>query len=335
MKKKFNSIAILLITAVFGLSSCLKESKYYVNVSQGAPLAELPLASFNGGAGNLVPEALAISATPTVLPTVVNIASVSPLSTATSITLELDPASLSAFDAAIEGPYKAASLADVAAGTTPPPPPTLYSMLPAADYSVASWTVVVPAGQHTATLNININTSLVNPSGNFVLPIKIASASGLTIDQYNGLLYNISAKNQYDGVYVVTGTLTDNTTAAITGSYPETVQLQTQGANSDAFYDPNIGFFHSIDAGASYYSSFAPVFTFSGNNVTAVTNYYGQFSGSHLRSAVLDPNGVNKFTSGSPGQSGSVFQVTYDMQQGNPGVTRTIFVETFTYQGSR
>jgi len=314
MKKKLNSISILLITAVLGLSSCLKESKYYVNLSQGAPLAELPLASYNGGAGNLVPEALPISATPQVIPTVVNIASVSTLSTATTFTLALDTAAI--------GKYNTANS-------------TAYTLLPAADYSVPSWTVTVPAGQHTATINININTSLVDPSGLFILPIKLVSAGGLTIDQYDELLYNVQAKNQYDGVYVVTGTLTDGTSAAITGSYPETVQLQTQGANTDAFYDLTYGFYHSIDAGNSYYGFFDPVFTFSGNNVTGVTNYYGQFAGSHLRSAVLDPTGVNKFTKGTPGQAGSVFQVTYDMQQGNPGATRTVFVETFTYQGSR
>ncbi len=337
MKKKLYPITILLITAAFGLSSCLKESKYYVNLSQGKPLAELPLASYNGGAGNLVTEAFTISSTPTVLPTIVNIASVSALSTATSITLALDPASLSAYDAAIEGPYKADSLADIAAGTTPPAPPTLYSMLPAADYSVTSWTVTVPAGQHTATLNISINTSLVDPSGNFVLPIKIASATGLTIDQYNGLLYNIQAKNQYDGVYVVTGTLVDNTSAAITGAYPETVQLQTQGANSDVFFDVtySYGFGHAIDAGNSYYGTFAPVFTFNGSKITAVTNYFGQAAGTHLRSGVLDPTGVNAYTTGTPGASGSVFQVSYFMDQGTPGVPRTHFVETYTYQGAR
>ena len=178
---------------------------------------------------------------------------------------------------------------------------------------------------------------MVDPSGLFILPIKIINGGGQQISNYNELLLAVGAKNQYDGVYVVTGMLTDNTTATITGSYPETVYLETSSANTDGFYDPNLGFGHAIttSAGASYYGSFAPVFTFSGSAITGVTNYYGQYSGSHLRSAVLDPGGVNKFTSGSPGQAGSVFQVTYIMDQGNPGAPRTTFVETFTYQGPR
>jgi hypothetical protein len=184
MKKKLYPITILLITAAFGLSSCLKESKYYVNLSQGKPLAELPLASYNGGSSNLVPEALAISSTPTVVPTIVNIASVSALSTATTITLELDPGAVATYNAANS---------------------TNYTLLPAADYSVTSWTVTVPAGQHTATFNLSINTTLVDPAGQFVLPIKIANASGLTIDQYNELLYNVQAKNAYDDNYTATG----------------------------------------------------------------------------------------------------------------------------------
>ena len=169
------------------------------------------------------------------------------------------------------------------------------------------------------------------------MPIKIADGGGQQISNYNELLLAVGAKNQYDGVYAVTGTLSDNTDATITGSYPETVYLETSSANTDGFYDPNLGFFHAIttSAGASYYGSFAPVFTFNGSTITGVTNYYGQYSGSHVRSAVLDPSGVNKFTTGSPGQPGSVFKVTYIMDQGNPGVPRTTFVETFTYKGPR
>jgi hypothetical protein len=250
----------------------------------------------------------------------VNVASVNPLSTATTFTLALDTAAVTA--------YNNANGLSAADGDN-------YIVLPAADYTVTSWSVTVPAGQRTAKLNISINTSLVNPSVLYILPIKLVSASGLTIDQYDELLYNVQAKNQYDGVYTVTGTLVDNTNATITGSYPETVQLQTQGANSDAFYDPNLGFYHSIDAGASYYGTWDPEFTFNGSTVTAVTNYYGQFFGSHVRSAALDPTGVNAYTTGTPGAAGSVFQVSYYLQQGNPAVDRTHFVETFTYIGPR
>src|ERR1700722_1815322 len=322
MKKIIYPITtILLVTAALNLSSCLKDSKYYVNVSQGAPLVELPLEARNL-AGNLVPEALPISSTPQVVQVAVNLAYAKTLSSPVTVTLAVDPAAVAA--------YNHANGLDTG-GNVP------YVLLPAADYSVPSYQVTIPAGQHLVFLNINVNTSLVDPSGQFILPIKIINGGGQQISNYNELLLSVGAKNQYDGVYTVTGTLSDNTTATITGAYPETVYLETSSASSDGFYDPNIGFGHAIStsSGPSYYASFAPVFTFSGSTITSVTNYYGQFSGSHLRSAVLAAGGVNKYTTGSPGQLGSVFQVTYIMDQGNPGVPRTTFVETFTYQGAR
>ncbi len=321
MKKIIYSIiTVLIITAALSLSSCLKDSKYYVNLSQGAPLVELPLEARNL-AGNLVPEALPISSTPQVIQVAVNLAYASTLNTPVTVTLALDPTAVTT--------YNHANGLDTG-GNVP------YTLLPAADYSIPSYQVTIPAGQHLVYLNININTSLVDPSGLFILPIKIVNGGGQQISNYNELLLAVGAKNQYDGVYIVTGTLSDNTSSSITGSYPETVYLETASATADGFYDPNIGFGHAIStsAGPSYYASFAPVFTFSGSTITGITNYYGQYSGSHLRSAVLG-SGVNKYTTGSPGQAGSVFQVTYIMDQGNPGVPRTTFVETFTYQGPR
>ena len=314
-------MTILLVTAVFNLSSCLKDSKWYVNVSQGVPLVELPLEARNLP-GNLVPEALPISTTPQVIQVAVNLAYASTLSTPVTVTLAVNPSAVAT--------YNTANGLDTG-GNVP------YTLLPAADYSIPSYQVVIPAGQHLVFMNINVNTSLVDPSGLFILPIKIVNGGGQQISNYNELLLAVGAKNQYDGQYTVTGTLSDNTTSTITGSYPETVYLETASGTTDAFYDPNLGFGHAIttSTGASYYGSFAPVFTFSGSSITAVTNYYGQYSGSHLRSAVLSPTGVNKYTSGSPGQAGSVFQVTYIMDQGDPGVPRTTFVETFTYQGPR
>jgi hypothetical protein len=322
MKKIIYSITtILWVTAALSLSSCLKDSKYYVNVSQGVPLVELPLEARNL-TGNLVAEALPISTTPQVIQVAVNLASTNTLSSPVNVTLALDADAVTA--------YNHANGLDTG-GNVP------YTLLPAADYSIPSYQVTIPAGQHLVYFNININTNLVDPSGQFILPIKIVNGGGQQISNYNELLLAVGAKNLYDGVYTVTGTLSDNTDATITGSYPETVYLETSSANTNGFYDPNLGFGHAIStsAGPSEYGSFAPVFTFNGSTITGVTNYYGQFSGSHIRSAILAPGGINKFTTGSPGQAGSVFQVTYIMDQGNPGAPRTTFVETFTYKGPR
>ena len=315
MKKRLYILTVLASLAVLSLSSCLKDPRYYT-FANVQPLVELPLGAYNG-LGNLTPEALPITTTPQTIQLVVNIASPAPLNKAVTVTLAIQQSAVDAYNTANS---------------------TSYTLLPAADYSVPSLSVTIPAGKREAILPISVNTSLVDPSGQFILPFTIVDGGGVQISNYNSILYSVQAKNAYDGTYVVTGSLTDAANGAITGNYPETVYLETTGATTDAFYDPNIGFGHAIlSAGtASYYGSYAPVFTFSGNNITSVTNYYGQFSGSHVRSAALDPTDApNTFTTGSPGQAGSVFQVSYYLQQGNPAVTRTTFIETFTYQGSR
>jgi len=167
----------------FSFSSCLKDSKNYVNVSQSPALAELPLAAYTG-VGVLTTEALPISTTPQVIQIAVNVAVAKPLSTPTTFTLALDPGAVATYNTANS---------------------TDYTLLPAADYSVSSWTVTVPAGQHLAYINVSVNSNLVDPAGQFILPVKIVSAGGLTIDQYNELLLNVIAKNQYDDVYSING----------------------------------------------------------------------------------------------------------------------------------
>ena len=315
MKKRLYLLTVLASLAVLSLSSCLKDPRYYT-FANVQPLVELPLGAANG-LGNLTPEALPITSTPQVIQLVVNLASPAPLDKAVTVTLAVQQSAVDAYN--------------TANGTS-------YTLLPTADYSVPSLSVTIPAGKREVILPISINTSQVDPSGLFILPFTIVSGGGVQISNYNSILYQVQAKNIYDGTYVVTGSLVDNTSASYSGAYPETVYLETTGATTDGFYDPNIGFGHAIISGtqSSYYGSYAPVFTFNGSNVVSVTNYYGQFSGPHVRSAALDPTDApNTFTTGSPGQAGSVFQVSYYLQQGNPAVTRTTFVETFTYQGGR
>jgi len=315
MKKRFYiKTAFLSLATMATLSSCLKDDAHFVDFAGTKPLVELPAETGVAGTGELQAVAFSIQANPTPLNLLVNVAAPKPLSTALTVKLSVNPAALIAYN--------------TTNGTN-------FILLPAADYSTAL-TVTIPANQNSANLLININTSLIDPTQSYALPITITDGGGQQISNYNTVIYNVQVKNVYDGQYTVTGTLTDNTTAAITGSYPETVDLITEGASSDAFFDTGFqNFVHSIDNGASYYGSFSPVFTFNGSTITSVTNYYGQFSGSHVRSAALDPTGVNKFTTGAPGQAGSVFQVSYFLEQGNPAAPRTQFTETFTYVGGR
>jgi len=315
---KTTALSIIALT-VISLSSCLKDPRY-VDYGSATPFVELPLAA-SGGA--FQPEAYTISATPVSLPLVVNYAASKPASSAITVTLKVDAAALAAYNTANS---------------------TNYTILPTADYSIANLSVTIPAGQNTAVLPITINISQVDPNGQFILPISIASAGGIAISSSSTILYNVQAKNAYDGVWTVNGTMNDLGSTSITGKYPVNYYLETQGASTDAMYDVNYAgtFGHEILSGTStsYYGSFGPVFTFGGSGasttITSVVNYYGQPAGNG-RSAGIDPTGQNKFISGTPGTVGAKFQVSYFMYQPSviPVGPRVFFNETWTYVGSR
>jgi hypothetical protein len=318
MKKKlYIKTAFLSLAAMAMLSSCLKDNAHYVDFADTKPLVEIPQVTGVVGTGEFQAEAFNIVSAPTPLNLLINVAAPQPLKTALNVKLSVDAAALTAYN--------------TAKGTS-------YVLLPPADYS-SSLAVTIPANTYQANLVININTSVIDPSQSYVLPLTITDGGGQQISNYKTILYNIQVKNKYDGVYTVTGTLVDATTASITGDFPNTVSLITQGATTVAYADSTgsaASFKHLIySGGLSSYGEFAPVFTFdpTTNKVTSVVNYYGQPSATRFRAAVLDPTGTNGFISGTPGTTGAVFEVKYIMTQS--GNNRTYFDETYTLTGGR
>ncbi|MGO4292202.1 DUF4998 domain-containing protein [Chitinophaga sp. RAB17] len=128
--------------------------------------------------------------------------------------------------------------------------------------------------------------------------------------------------------YICTGSMTDYTSATLTGPYPWNTTLriislyQLELVDDDNSHDV----FHKIISGgtASYYGAFGVVFNMDNTfHIISVVNKYGQPS-SNGRSAELDPSGVNQFDPVS-----KTLKVKYWMNQ--PGAThRTSFDETFT-----
>jgi hypothetical protein len=316
MKKRFYiKTAFLSLTFMALLSSCLKDSKYYVNFAASKPLVELPGSSDVGPLGGPFQTfAFSISTTPSVLDVAVNLAAPKPLGSPLTVKLSVNADTLTKYNAANS---------------------TNYTLLPAADYS-STLSVTIPAGQNLVSLVVNINTSLIDPSQQYVLPLTITDGGGQQISNLNTILYNIQVKNAYDGQYTVTGTMNDTKSATITGAYPITADLITASATMDYMFSTQFGApYHDIlAAGApNVYGQFAPVFTFSGTSITAVTNFYGQ-PAPDTRSALIDPTGVNA-TTGTPGQAGFSFKVKYIMAQASLGGNRTFFDETWTYVGPR
>ncbi|WP_413670319.1 DUF1735 domain-containing protein [Mucilaginibacter sp. Mucisp86] len=310
-------LALAALVTMTAFSSCLKDDKHYVDFAGAKPLVELPSAANVGGSGGLFqPVAFDISSTPIPLNLMVNLAAPHTLSSNLTVKLSVDQAALTKYNTDNE---------------------TSYELLPAEDYT-STLSVVIPANQNSANLVINFKTNLIDPSKDYALPITITDGGGQQISNYKTVIFNVQVKNKYDGIYTVTGTLSDNTSPAFSGAYPYKVGLVTQGAVSNGYFDEDAGsFLHKIlNAGApSSYGEFAPIFTFdpATNKITGVTNLYGNPSPSRIRGARLDPTGVNAFTTGTPGTVGSVFKVKYIMTQG--GADRTTFDETFTYKSKR
>ena len=239
MKNKKYSILTLTTAAIMlMMSSCLKDSRY-VDFSKVGTLVELPLAAFTG-AGNLAPEALPIQSTPQTFPVVINVAAPKALSTALSVTLKLNTDSLAKFNQGLLNTFNTDSTAyaNDTTGTVAAPAPLIqYALPPTGSYSIPSLTATVPANQHETTISITVNTSLLNPSSAYVIPITLVSASGQKISNYNTVFYNIQAKNAYDGVYALTGYVHRDADLTLGGPIKSgvTSPLATTGASSLSF----------------------------------------------------------------------------------------------------
>jgi hypothetical protein len=314
--KKYLSILLIALTAT-GLTSCLKDGK--VNLPEGG---SPPVVEFST---NLFASPSSDPASPVAVYT-------KSYSLGAVANLEINIG----YTGGSPAPQDITVTLDTAGNKTTPYNEFTgehYTNVPANAFVLPS-SVVIKKGENLAKLTIQIKPDLFDLTANYVLPLHIASTTlGQVSGNYGTILIAVGAKNKYDGVYTVTGTLVDNAAPTITGLYPSKYQLITQSATKVAQYDAYTfgDFYHLINsAGATnVYGSFAPVFTFDdAGNITAVTNYYGQ-PAANGRSAKLDPTGVNKIT-GTQGTAGFSFQVKYQMLQ--PGTTvRTQFDEKFTY----
>jgi hypothetical protein len=218
--------------------------------------------------------------------------------------------------------------------------PGSTALLPSSQYTINNGgAITIQPGQTIVSLRINFKGNLVDFSNTPVMGLKITSANGATIaTNLNVAILTLTLQSIYEGHYTNTGSMNDVVTPSFDTptTYPESIDLLTASAYVVDFYDLtyNIGYGHPIEGGASLYGSYDPEFTFdpATNKITGCTNAYGQGSGAHARSALLDPSGVNA-GSGTPGTIGFKIQVKYILYQGDLGTNRTYFNETYTYLG--
>lgn len=220
---------------------------------------------------------------------------------------------------------------------------TAFLPLPFTSYTLSDPTleVTIPKGTYGEhQMKITVTKSGLSLTETYALGFTIQTVSeGVISDIAKNFLFIIGVKNKYDGQYTVTGTFLDVTNANFVGTYPITWDLVTNGPAQNVVYDnENLGIpghvFNSAGDPSTpntYYGSFGLVINFdASDNVSSVTNYYGQPSGNG-RSANLDPSGVNKYNPAT-----KTIAIKYWMDQ--PSVVtphRTYFNESWKFIGPR
>ena len=225
MKQTKNKYLGLLLVVGFALSlqSCLKNSKYYQDFSKGSPAVELPLAAKN--VNKPIAVSFDVSSTPVQYYAVVNVASVNIPSSPVTATLSIDQAYLDQYNA------------DQAAAD---PNYTPFELMPDSTYQISSTDVTIPAGHRMDSVPIQIFTNKIESGHAYVLPLTI-SKSSVNISNWNHLMLNIGAKNQWDGVYGSEGVFTHPAYGVLTWSFGDGIEqeLVTAGPNSVSMYPTN------------------------------------------------------------------------------------------------
>jgi hypothetical protein len=114
-----------------------------------------------------------------------------------------------------------------------------YDLMTSDVFTLTTNTVTIKKGQKTATVDVNFLTNKFDFGLSYLLPVKITSASsGVVSGNFSTILLSVNAKNMYDGVYSVTGSVARNSAAGpdtgLGGNYNSgvTTELVTQGPSS-------------------------------------------------------------------------------------------------------
>lgn len=155
--------------------------------------------------------------------------------------------------------------------------------LAASDYTFNP-NVVIPTGSSNAAVQLSINSTInLDPNTTYALGVKITSVdNGINIAanmQKQILIFNI--KNQYDGVYLVTGTALRAGDPVLSGTIvPYEVEYATAGVSSVS----HTGSFHwagwTAGGGSSLPAGYEPTITIdpTTNEVTSVVSGNGLIS---------------------------------------------------------
>ena len=300
--KNYKKIYLAMMISFLGISSCTKEDGIY---TEGGSDGIIELADLAARTSSITYSSVTKSFEAFAevdCPIVVNYTGTNGATEDVTVTLDLDPTIVNTMSTAA----------------------VPLSLLDASLYTIPSYTVVIPKGQKQAILHIKLKTASFDFSKTSALGIVIKSSSSGTVSgNYGKGLYILGAKNKWDGVYTVGGTMVD-ANGLYTGSYPRSVQLRTVSATSCSYFD--------VSYSAVYYI---------GKNIStggATLFFYPRY--------VFDGT-TNQFTGIQNNNTGAAYTVAVDAANTSyDAASKTIKVkylynnrytisETLTYTGSR
>lgn len=319
MKRSRIFFIALLVLGTLSMTSCLNDLEDFVGAFSSAPaIAELS-ESPNAATGTVTREILDPTKTK-VFTLRVGVAVANPLGSPTTVTLAIDNSLVAAYNTK----YGAAALP-----------------IPAAGISVSSYDVTIPAGQLEADWSFTVDPTKVPNIVDlfYLLPVKIVSATnGVTVSGNFGVKYiRVLSRNQWDGVYEVTGTMVDAANAALTGHHPHEVDMITTGGTTCSVYDHTIGgYYYPIEnnGSLSYYGSFGINMGFDpvANKPISVSNYWGVVSNTRA-------GAINETYANSVNPTTRDITIQYYMLQPSviaaPPHIRSTMTEVWKYLGPR
>ncbi len=158
----------------------------------------------------------------------------------------------------------------------------LYDQIDEGLASLATTTVTIPKGESKATFNVKLKIDNFDFTKKYAIGLTIKSTSlGNISGNFGTVIYNVGAKNKYDGVYTLKAFTNPTTRPGLflgSWTWPYEVQLVSTGLKSVYLFNSE----YSNDAthpiktatGWSRFGSFTPEFTFDDNDkFVSVKNY--------------------------------------------------------------
>jgi len=230
MKSTYKLLLSLSVFTTLGLTSCLKDDKVDNQAYGMINLNANNIVEITANSSRSKGVSLPIQSAAQIIEVPIHLAAENSASSdvKVSLTLSGSQAFITAYNAV-----------DANKDGTPDNNP--ITLLPTSYYTTPNGLdVTIAKGAKDAVFNLGIITAGFDPANTYGVLVKIAAVDkdGFTISgNYNYQFITIAAKNKYDGIYTVTGTLVDALGSRVAKGYPKTVQLRTTAASQVAVYD--------------------------------------------------------------------------------------------------